>query len=284
MAIETQNTLFLLVTCSLDPTRDDLARKTILSLIKNSNNSLNKKNFIVFDNNSKFLNHLPLLEERAKVLLCKKNIGFWNAIYYVVNNHKALIKKSFKYIYIIESDTEFYDLFKLNEAEALLNQDKSIGCVRTQEFRVKLKYFFDKKNSFLPFRVIRSLVSQVNVATDEGVWFKKYNNFKNMYITNFHAKLMCLHRIDSLIKVLNILEHTPNFTEVDFMVEFHKQHKINALIDGGIYYQRSTIADKGIVSGSWSSVDDLKKIGYKNSRFGSLDKKINVTFNKTRSL
>lgn len=267
-----ERTIFLLVTCSPNEARNKLA----IEVAKNLKNKLSEINqgdrLIVFDNASKHLDHLEYIHPSAVVCLSDFNIGFWAAIKWVLDNLARLNPGTFDFIYIIESDLIHTDLSKLGKCESMLDQFDEISSVRTQEFSVKQRWRYDKKLRFLPFHIERSEVSLRNVVTNERAKFVPVNEVDDFYISNIHPKVPSLHRIDIFNKVINKLSCLEGFTELDYCKETINLKAKVGVLDGGIYYEKFSWSEReGVVSGSYSSDDELRENGYLNTRKSSIE-------------
>ena len=261
----TTHTLYLLVTCSMDKSREYLAGEVCKNLSAENTDFYFSKDLIVFDNASIFTSHFKLLPEGAKLIQSNRNIGYWSAINWILSNYKEVMGREYDYIYIIESDLIHYDLRRINLCEDFLLNNAEVGGVRTQDFSVKLKALYNKKYHWFPFVNKSSLVSQINPITGDAVWFELADGNAKIYLTNFHAKLPSLNRIQAMKKVFNKLETKANITELDFMRLYFEEYSVMAILDGGLYKMLSSI-ETTYVSGSYSSEEELGEIGYINTR------------------
>ncbi|MFA7275261.1 MAG: hypothetical protein WC043_00480 [Pseudobdellovibrionaceae bacterium] len=263
-------TLVLLVTCSMDESRHDLAVQVMRNLAEKLPEAGLVRDFILFDNASLYKDHIALAPHGTRVIQSSQNVGYWSAIKWVMEHAEELMGRSYKYIYMVESDLYHVDMRALGECEKFLDENADAACVRTQEFSVRQRWRFDKKFRFLPFRKMRSLVHMHNDVTREAAWFRPVQGFKKVYFSNLHAKIPALNRMELLRDVFQELEGLGNFGEPDFFRLMHKRRPLIGVLDGGIFYQCSTIMSKGIVSGSWSSPEDLIKFGYQPTRKSSI--------------
>ena len=142
------NTLFLMVTCTLDRYRNQVTLKVLrkLNSLLIDINQIN--NLVVFDNSSKYQDHFQFINKASNCVKSTRNLGLWSAINWILFNYKKLNQKKFKYIYIIESDTFHWDLSVIKDCEKFLLNNKSISSIRTKEFSVKNKWRYDKKLRF----------------------------------------------------------------------------------------------------------------------------------------
>ena len=249
----------------MDETRRDLACQVSENLKSQDLISPFFQDLLVFDNTSKFGDHLRLFPPSVKAVRSDKNIGYWSAIYWALFNYEKVFNRKYKYLYIIESDLEHWDMFKLDLCEKFLDDHQKVGGVRTQEFSVRFRIFYDKQYHWLPFARRRSLVSQKNAITKEQVWFQKDNPNSVLWITNFHTKLPALNRLDALKVVFEELATKKKIDEIYFMHLYHKLYSTMAVLNGGIYRNLSH-TDTDHVSGSYSTSAQLNKLGYQNTR------------------
>src|SRR5690606_36032204 len=100
-----------------------------------------------------------------RIIESPDNIGYWSAIKWVLDNAGQMTGRSYRYIYIIESDLCHTDLKPLGACERFLDNHPQTACVRTQEFSVRRRWRYDKEKTFLPFQKRRSLISLRNLVT-----------------------------------------------------------------------------------------------------------------------
>lgn len=273
-----QNTLVLLVTCSRDETRRDMAVEVMQNLAAELPKAGLQNDFIVFDNNSTFKDHLQYAPDGASVIECPENVGYWSAIKWVMDHRATLMPRTYEYIYLVESDLVHHDMHKLRAAEECLQQYPDVGCVRSQEFSVRHRWRFDKRLKFLPFHVTRSEIRLINGTTGEKAWFKPAT-IPGIYLSNMHAKLPALNRLSAMDIVFRALEAKGDFTEMDFFAEMMKLYPHCGLIDGGLFHSVFTRVRQDQVSGSYSDAATLKKIGYqptRSARIISVPRKISI--------
>lgn len=263
-------TLFLLVTCSMDRARAKLATTVAENLIEHNNKSSFFDNLLIFDNNSNYKEHLQGFPGNVRVALSNLNIGYWSAINWTLDNYQSIFNRDYKYIYIIESDLLHYDFDRIWACENFLNLHPIIGSVRTQEFSVRLKFLYDKKYTWLPFSRENSVVSQLNAVTKEKIWFKLTDPKNKIWITNFHTKLPALNRISAMKEVFRgLCISSESVSEMQFIKRYHDIYKLTAVLDGGIYKIMNSINSHGL-SGSYSKPEELEKFGYRATRFDAI--------------
>lgn len=267
---QASDTLVLLVTCSMDETRRDLANQVVKNLTDKLPQAGLNSHFILFDNASKFKDHLSQVPAGTHIIQSPENIGYWSAIKWVLENAQNVTGRPYKYIYMVESDLYHKDFKALEVCKEFLDRNNEASCVRTQEFSVRYKWRFDKALKYLPFHVARSEITLKNLATGEKAWFKP-SDFKNIYISNLHAKLPALNRIEALAKVFQKLSAYENFSEGDFFAEMVKLYPYIGVYDGGLFYSIYSRAQKNPgVSGSYSSEKALAEIGYQQTRYSRI--------------
>lgn len=249
----------------MEETRRDLACQVSKNLVSQNVTYPFFDDLLIFDNASHFDDHLKLFPPAVKTVRSNVNVGYWSAIYWVLLNYQKLFKRKYKYLYIIESDLEHWHMSKLELCETFLNNNLRVGGVRTQEFSVKFRMFYNKQYHWVPFAKRHSLVSQRNVVTKERVWFRKVGLDKNIWMTNFHTKLPALNRLDALTTVFKRLADKEKIDEIYFMHLYYELYSDMALLDGGIYRQISN-SDSAHLSGSYSTAEQLEESGYHNTR------------------
>ncbi|OIN85850.1 MAG: hypothetical protein AUJ12_07900 [Alphaproteobacteria bacterium CG1_02_46_17] len=265
-----QQTLVCLVTCSMDESRRDLAVRVVQNLADKIPDAGLSNDFILFDNASAFKDHIQYVPQGTKIIQSAENIGYWTAIKWVLENAPQVMGRSYKYIYMVESDLYHTDLKALAECEKFLDACPDASCVRTQEFSVRWRWRFDKGLQFLPFHVTRSEIRLLNLVTNEKAWFKK-TSLPHIYKSNLHAKLPALNRVEALKAVFTKLEQQGDFSEGDFFAEMVKIYPHIGVYDGGLFYSIYSRENmKTVVSGSYSGDDQLKKIGYQTTRYSCI--------------
>lgn len=261
----TSDTLYLLVTCSMDKTRCDLACEVAKNLLTENKNHPFFSDLLIFDNASQFDNHLEMFPSEVRVFRSDKNIGYWSAINWSIDHYQELFCRDYSYIYIIESDLIHRNMPRLDACEQFLKDNREVGGVRTQEFSVRWRIRYDKRFHWAPFARRHSLVSQNNAITGEHVWFRIGDEHHHIWLTNFHAKLPALNRLDAMHKIFAELSRRKEITELDFMYLYYDLYPTMALLDGGIYSTLS-FADTSHISGSYSTSQQLAIAKYHSTR------------------
>jgi hypothetical protein len=255
----------------MDSSRQGIANRVAENLVTQNQSLRFFHNLIVFDNASKHETDPSLLKNVAVNVRARKNVGYWSAINWVLEHHEELLKRSFSYIYIIESDLLHYDMDRLADAEIFLNNTDEAGSVRTQEFSVRYRFFYDKKWAWLPFAKRQSWVAQYNAVTGEPVWFRRQDPAKRIFLSNFHTKLPALNRLATVQDIFADLADVEQFNEMDFIRAYHARYPLIALLDGGIFRTCANDPTEQIVTGSWSDSNYLKSIGYQPTREAHID-------------
>jgi hypothetical protein len=257
----------LLVTCSRDESRRDLAIEVMRNLAEVVPAAGLSDRLVVYDNGSTFAEHLALAPHGAVVCRSATNDGYWSAIKWVLDNRRDLLGRDFDYLYIVESDLTHSSLVPLGECERFLAQELRASCVRTQEFSVRWRLRFNKRLKMLPFYVERSAIALSNATSGEKAWFQPVDGFPGIFLSNLHAKLPALNRLRSLDAVFARLAQAQEFTEGDFFREMMKEHPLIGVLDGGLFHSIVSYSDrKTSVMASYTAADKLAGLGYKGTR------------------
>lgn len=248
----------------MDATRAQIADRVVDNLVAQDRESPFFGDLIVFDNASRIPDHLNRLQSKARILQSDRNVGFWTAIDWVLRNHVEVLGRSYRYIYVIESDLIHFNLARLDCCERFLDRHADVGGVRTQEFNVRFRFLYDKRCPRL-FRKTNA-VQQVNSVTGKPVWFEIHDRENRIFKTNFHAKIPALNRLDLVTAVFSELRQREAISETDFMRGFHERYKIVAQIDGGLFRALANVPEAGKVTGSYSTPADLARLGYRATR------------------
>jgi hypothetical protein len=266
------STLLLLVTCSRDESRRDLAIKVAKNLADLVPRAGLERSFVAFDNDSMFLDHVEHLPKNAVLCKSARNVGYWSAIKWVLDRRTELFDRAFEYLYIVESDLLHRDLAALSACEEFLRRESTAGCVRTQEFSVRWRWRYDKRLRWLPFHVQRSAIQMHNAVTGEAAWFRPGGTPGHIHLSNLHAKLPALNRIEALDEVFASLAQRPEFTEADFFRLMMQRHPHVGIHDGGLFHSLTSWDERhATVSGSYSSAAVLEQVGYRPTRTACID-------------
>ena len=262
-----ERTLFLLVTCSRDTARRDMAVTVTRNVVDRLSSLGLTDRLVVFDNASLYQEHLDSLPKGTRVCRSAENLGYWSAIKWMLDNVDSIADFSYDFLYIIESDLVHFDFSALGKCELFLDAELTASAVRTQEFSVKQRWRFDKRLSFLPFHVERSQVSLRNAVNNEKATFKAVKKFPGLYLSNLHPKLPALHRLGLLHEVFERLAAKDGFSEGDYFVEAMKIKPMIGVLDGGLYHSLTTWSDRGtVISGSYASAEQIANVGYHPTR------------------
>ena len=120
-----ERTLFLLVTCSRDPTRRDMA-VTVTRNVADCLSTLGLNDRLVtFDNASLYQDHLNMLPKGARICRSAENLGYWSAIKWALDNLSGLADFSCDFLYIIESDLVHSNFSALGKCELFLDAEQA---------------------------------------------------------------------------------------------------------------------------------------------------------------
>jgi len=258
------STLIILVTCSLDKSREKLAHDVIDNLVSEGQRNGFLSDLVIFDNHSTYQAPLQGLPPEVKVYQSSKNIGYWGALHWLLENVDRF-GKNYKYTYVVESDLIHHDMKRLDDCEAFLDAHPDVGGVRTQEFSVRWRWLYDKQFAFLPFSRRRSLVRLRNAINGQYAWFKLADPKARIFYTNLHAKIPAFNRLSAMQKVFSEIAKHEMTTEYEFMKFYYALFPKMAILDGGLYHLEG-FDDAEVVHGSWSSQRKLDEFGYFKSR------------------
>jgi len=265
--------IIALVVCSLEASRRELDKKTLLNLSELIQKELPNSDFLVFDNGSSDTSHLKLLNNTT-IVRCKKNYGYWSALNWILNSYLKNYEKKYDYIYIVESDIIHTKLNIVGEIARLMDVNLNLNHARTQRFSRFNRLRFDKKFSFLPtlFHDYANHVSYFNEVTKAKAIFNRIPESKNMFYSNLHPKLPGLHRINKLQRIFTKLCLYDSFSENNFYEEAMYLSKEILLLAPGIWYTTASPMNKKIYTGSYSDVSKLNQAGYFSTRSSSISK------------
>jgi hypothetical protein len=265
------NIFVALVVCSLEESRNELDKRTIINLSEVIPKELPDSDFLVFDNGSTDTSNLDLLSN-TRVIRCEKNYGYWSALNWILNSHLKNNENQYDYIYIVESDIIHESLNKVHEIASLMDINSAINHARTQIFSRINRFYFDKRYSFLPpkFHDHANHVSYFNEVTKKKAIFRVIPGSKNIFYSNLHPKLPGLHRIDSMQKIFEKLSRYEFFTENDFYKEALKLSNEILILSPGIWHTSASPLNKKIFTGSYSNISKLNQIGYSSTRSSSI--------------
>lgn len=272
MKNKTKNTLYILITCSLDESRHDCLEKCISSINRFFPKENISNDFFVFDNASTVKKTNSLIKNTfSHVYRSEKNIGLWSAVNWVLENYEEKMKRRYSNVFLVESDLVFYNFESFVKIENIFEQEKfkNIGSCRTKEFSVKDKHLFDKylktKDS-----VFRSLCTQRNLITNKPIYYNE-TNVEGIYVTNFNSVICSMSRIQFIKEIFKKLESKDDFTELEYFKEAQMISNETFLLDGGCHFEASMDVSNASnifknITGSHSKKEDLEKIGYHGTR------------------
>ncbi len=261
------------MTCSRERTREIAAIQSSQTVLREMQTNGLMGQFILFDNASSHTGHMEIWPEKTNLLIASKNIGYWSAINWVLHNHQDILGRSFKYIYIMESDCLQYNIYKLASCEKWLDGNPDAGAVRCQEYSRRFWFLYDKRYSCLPFHKIDSAVAHYNGATHEKIVFGAMDRATGIFKTNFHSKLPALNRMCDMMRVFDCLALKRHFDEGDFMLECQELFQVVGVLNGGTYRSMGNDPLGKLISGSYSSPELISKIGYRATREDNIETK-----------
>ena len=111
----TSRILVLLITCARTNQRQIIEKSVIEQLVKIAKEELPDLSFMLFDNNSKHIEHIGIFKEIGSIFFAKNNRGLWSAIDWALRNESKIYRNPHKYLHIIESDLFVKSLLPLIE-------------------------------------------------------------------------------------------------------------------------------------------------------------------------
>ena len=271
-------TLFVLVSCCLEEGRTKILQKVVANLISENSRINFFNNLMVFDNGSTVPQVADILKKLPNVYRSDENVGYWSALNWSLNNYQKIFNKNFDFFYVIESDLLHYKMEKLMIAQDFLDKNPDVGSVRTQKFSVFWKILY-RKGSFLSSWTHDSF-NFTAIPTGEKMSLEKSKTHPDIYITNMHAKLVGLNRMELIKKIFSILQTKDKVTELDFFTEYFKYYKKTAMLNGGIFTEKlaSRLQRHQVVTGSHITNQITQKTGYMGTRISYIKKDgFNVT-------
>jgi len=266
--------LIFVVTCSKSKGRQLIESQVLMQLAKIIPLNQAGFDFVFFDNNSNFKEHLKSVQKIGVTYYSSENRGLWSALNWMLKNELNIFRYNHKYIHLVESDMFVNDFEPLIQLSQAMDQFSNIHMARTQEFSVKHAWRFDKKYNFLPFPFHnkRSEVDLMN-TTDE-LYFKKKLIYKcsnvDLYSSNLNAKLPGLHKTESLKFVIDKLAETISFSEKDFFDVYAELSNRMGIIDKGIWYSLTDSKNNSAETASWGNRSYLNHIGYQDTRHSTI--------------
>lgn len=271
---KSEKILIFVVTCSKSKGRQLIESQVLMQLAKITSTNQTKFDFIFFDNNSNFKEHLKSVKNIGVTYYSSENRGLWSALNWMLKNELNIFQYNHKYVHLVESDMFVNDLEPLIQLSQVMDQFSNIHMARTQEFSVKHAWLFDKKYNFLPFPFHnkRSEVDLMN--TTDGSYFKKKLIYEgsgiDVYSSNLNAKLPGLHKTDSLKFVMSELAKASSFSEKDFFNVYAELSDHMGIIDKGIWYSLTDSKNNSAETASWGNKSYLDQIGYQDTRHSTI--------------
>jgi hypothetical protein len=253
-----------MVTCCLEPTRVEILKSVIKNIQEQAPELVT--DLTVFDNASNQPDVHELLYGAFKnVYVADSNVGYWTAIDWWL---RSLESDPPKYTYIIESDMMHYDFNKIWTAASYLDTHPEIGAVRLHEYDYDNRHLYDKDRP-LPESRRNIWQSHTNKVNGKRVSFEESEQ-PGILKTTFLTQLPALNRYSAMVESFRRLRGMPKFSELDFQRAYYVQYPINAILDGGIFNADAASWGTKTVTGSWSTPEELAKIGYKSTRYANI--------------
>lgn len=255
---------FLLVTCCLEPSRQTVLEQVVENIKTKAPELLDV--ITVFDNASTQPDTLKLLTNNfSNVYVGTPNLGYWSAINWWLEH---ISTQQPEFTYVIESDMLHYDFDRIWTCANFLKDNPDVGACRLHEYSITNKHLYDKDR---PVPGSRKTIwqSHTNKVTGKPITTVETDT-PGIFRTNFLTQLPALNRYLSMTKVFQRLLELGSFTEFDFQRMYHVEHPTNIILDGGIFNCDPGGFGEKVLTGSWTSQEDLNRIGYKNTRFATI--------------
>lgn len=256
------STAFLLVTCCKEQSRFDVLTQVIENIKQQAPELLYL--LTVFDNASTYPGTKELLTSTfSHVFQADNNVGYWSAVHWWLTQHPTNQEFPPKYTYIIESDMMHYNFSKLWDAASFLERHSDVGSVRLHEYSVEDRYLFNKdapqpnsKRNLWQSHMNRVTGNPVEIFAQDG----------DVWETTFLTQLPALNRYATLLDVFNELAKIGKFIEPVFQELYWQKYQKTGILDGGIFNCDLNPYDDPGVRGSWTSHEELAKLGYHPTR------------------
>lgn len=264
-----ESTEVLFVTCCLERSRSEIVERVIENIHEQVPIDVRDR-MIVFDNASTDEGIVSLLGASfLNVWRSDKNVGYWSAIDWWLRRPSAA-----KYTYIIESDMFHYGFKRIPLCEQFLEQNDDVGSVRLHEYIVSERHLYDKDRPRPDSR--RSLwQSHTNKVTGKPVKLSQCND--DVWSTTFLTQLPALNRRACMQDVFAELREMEQFTELDFQKKYWERYQRTGILDGGAFHCNVNPYGTIGLTGSWSSEEELKSVGYKQTRKASITRSSEYT-------
>ncbi len=94
-----------------------------------------------------------------------------------------------------------------------------------------------------------------------------------MYLSNLHAKLPALNRLDALDRVFGELSEMASFTERDFFRLMMERHPYVGVYEGGLFWSAVSWANRDrFVMASYTDERHLGRLGYQPTRAARIER------------
>ena len=254
---------FLLVTCCLEQSRVEILSQVLKNLSEQAPELY--ETLTVFDNASTMPGVPDILRDcYTHVYRSDKNVGYWSAIDWWL--HYLEVDPP-QFTYIIESDMIHYNFNKLWHAAQYLSANPDVGSCRTHEYSIENWHLFNK-DAPRPDSKRNLWQSHTNKVTGKPVIRSQSDG--DIWTTTFLTQLPALNRYATMREVFAELEQKERFTEFDFQRLYWQRFQRTAVIDGGIFHCDLNPYTAKSLTGSWSSPEELKQIGYQTTRTASI--------------
>lgn len=252
----------LLVTCCLEQSRYDILKQVVDNIEQQDPTFL--ESIEVFDNASTIPGTADLLKRFKHVFRADRNVGYWTAIDWWIDNLKHAAPR---YTYIIESDMIHYALPELGKCVDFLDRHSELGAMRLHEYSIADHHLYNKdaplQNSH------RNLwQSHTNKVTNAAVKHEQVEG--QFWKTNFLTQLPALNRYHAMCWCFDQLRAHGRFTELDFQRFYHLKFPEISILDGGIFNCDLNPYGTPGVTGSWTHPSELQRLGYQSTRFASI--------------
>lgn len=272
----TNNTLYVVVNCSMEESRYTVMQKVIKS-IKDEQRRCSadiESDMIAFDNGSTHPGSVDMLKQLdCDRFASNDNMGYWSALSWILKELPNIRSdhERFKYVYVIESDHFHFGLNKIAKCEQALDWFPWLGGVRTQEYIVQEQHLYNKTKQ-LPNGRKYAWVSHVNAVTGENVEFTLLDAELNVYKSNFLTCLHAVNRLHALRDVFAELQNMKKFSELDFQRLYYYRYPLIGQVDGGVFHAKLgfTPQNPASLSGSWSN--NVSEHGYMQTRNDAIRK------------
>lgn len=265
----------LLVTCCLEETRYRIAKQVIENIIDTCPRSWAHE-LTAFDNASTYLGLGELTGAFKHVVQADHNVGYWTAIDWWLDSMRD---DPPRYTYIIESDMVHYGACDMGRCVRFLDEHPELGSMRLHEYWVAQRHLYDKDSPRPDSR--RNLwQSHTNRVTGAPVVHEQVE--REFYRTNFLTQLPALNRYSAMVECFDELRARPSFTEPDFQALYHARYPEIAILDGGMFNCDLNPYGTDVVTGSWTSPEALKRLGYQGTRHASIVPRDQYTVTRVR--